>query len=68
MRKLLIVMAAISTVLFVWKADAATWSGPSRMKAAAENYTPIENAQTKDCPTGFFLRCGSSGMCKCVAR
>jgi hypothetical protein len=69
MHKPIVIVAATAALLFasLGTVEAAVWSGASNMKAAAENYPPVEQVQTKSCPTGFRLICGASGRCRCVA-
>jgi len=70
MHKLLMALAATLAILFAlaWNADAATWSGASRIKAAAENYTPIQKVHCvkpgNKCPPGTYWGCWN-GVCKC---
>lgn len=68
-RKRAVTFTVMTTLLLVgsWVADAATWSGASRMKAAAENYTPIDNAQVNGCAVGYRWNCNASGSCRCQA-
>ncbi len=45
MRKLMVTLAALASILFAgslaWKAEAATWLEKAGLRAAADNYTPI---------------------------
>jgi hypothetical protein len=75
MRNLAITISAIAAIFvagsFAWKADAATWMEKARTRAAAENYTPIQNAACGGrwgpyCPPGSYRRCGPNGYCWCA--
>ena len=74
MRKLMVMLSVAAAILFAesfaWKAEAATWLEKSRLKAAAENYTPIEKAACggwgRNCPPGRTWRCGPMGRCWCA--
>ncbi len=66
MRKLFVTFAIAAAILFAgslaWKADAVTWTGSSRMKAAEQNYTPFDNVACRGfgrfCGPGFTRVCG----------
>ena len=74
MRKLVVTLAMTAAILFTgmltWKAEAATWLEKSKLRAAAENYTPIEKAACygwgRNCPPGRVWRCGPMGRCWCA--
>jgi hypothetical protein len=58
--------AALSVLLP--QADAAAWTGSSRMKAVAENFTSVEKIQSPQpgnrCLSGFAWQC-RGGYCSC---
>jgi hypothetical protein len=74
MRKLVITISTIAAVLLAgslaWKADAAIWLEKAHMRAAADNYTPIQKAACygwgPHCGPGFRWVCGYYGRrCWC---
>lgn len=58
--------AALSVLLP--QADAAAWTGSSKMNAVAENFTPVEKIQSPQpgnrCLPGFAWQC-RGGYCSC---
>jgi hypothetical protein len=74
MHKVIITLAAMAVIVFAgaltYKADAATWSANGKLKAVAENMTPIHKvacgAVGGRCPLGTHWVCGAYGRCACV--
>ncbi len=72
MRKLMVMLAVAAAIQFagalVSSADAATWSNASRLKAAAENFSPIQKVYCvkpgNKCTPGYYWGCWN-GVCKC---
>jgi hypothetical protein len=75
MRKLMVTLTMTAAILFAgafaWKAEAATWLEKAGLRAAAENYTPIEKAACwgwgPHCGPGWHWVCGPYGQrCWCA--
>jgi hypothetical protein len=72
MRTLVITLSMTAAVLFggllTWNADAQTWRRAVGLKAASQNYTPIEKAACygwgRNCPPGRTWVC-RYGNCWC---